>query len=108
MERFQRSRTECFPICLLCSCCEYGKFSLENGSPGGAVLGGVISVSLIPDLPETLKLMSKSWPAPSENVACGVPTTPGLKALCPSLLLARVLLKDFIVDPNPHIWPLGM
>ena len=29
MERSRKSRTECFLICLPCSCCEYGKSSLE-------------------------------------------------------------------------------
>lgn len=31
MEHSQKSRTECFPICRPCSCCEYGKFSLKMG-----------------------------------------------------------------------------
>lgn len=34
MERSQKSRTGCFPICRPCSCCECGKSSLELGVLG--------------------------------------------------------------------------
>lgn len=32
MEHFWKSRTECFPICLPYSCCEYGTFFAKWGS----------------------------------------------------------------------------
>lgn len=100
MEHFRKSRTECFPICLPCSCCEYGKFSLKMG---------ILKVQSWekPSLPLLCQSFLKY---PNKLLVLTVLWCPHLSlrlfAQCP-LLLTHVFLKDFIIDPNTCIWQLG-
>lgn len=110
MERSRKSRIECFPICLPCSCCEYGKLPLKMGVlevwrweeqslPHWCQFSLKYPSSMINQYMFHGWLCMVTWPCPYK-------LSP--KALCSmSFLLAHAFLQDFIVDPNAHSWQLG-
>ena len=102
MERSQKSRTGCFPICLPCSCCECGKSSLELRVLG---LWSREEPSLLPgylSFPRYLCSTSKPRQALSVDLVHRVPTELSSQCSAPFPSLACVFLKDFIVDAIAH------